>query len=81
MRRLTTGFWRGVAAGWEPRVRDVALRGGASARILKAGKERVREGVKACVLRGMGIEAGGGEEGEGGFEAAVMVGALGSLGR
>lgn len=80
MRRLTTGFWRGVAAGWEPRVRDVVLRGGASARILKAGKERVREGVRACVIRGMGME-GGGEGGEGGFEVAVMVGALGSLGR
>ncbi|KAG0634768.1 Golgi transport complex subunit 5-domain-containing protein [Tuber brumale] len=81
MRRLTTGFWRGVAAGWEPRVRDVVLRGGASARILRAGKERVREGVRTCVLRGMGMEGREGEEGEGGFEIAVMVGALGSLGR
>ncbi|CUS07395.1 unnamed protein product [Tuber aestivum] len=81
MRRLTTGFWRGVAAGWEPRVRDVMLRGGASARILRAGKERLREGIRTCVLRGMGMEGREGGEGEGGFEVAVMVGALGSLGR
>ncbi|CAZ82080.1 unnamed protein product [Tuber melanosporum] len=81
MRRLTTGFWCGVAAGWEPRVRDVVLRGGASARMLRAGKERVREGVRTCVHRGMGIERRESGEGEGGFEVAIMVGALGSLGR
>ncbi|RPA99473.1 hypothetical protein L873DRAFT_1683579 [Choiromyces venosus 120613-1] len=80
MRRLTTGFWRGVAAGWEPRVRDVMVRGGASARILRAGKEKVREGVRTCVIRGMGGR-GDAEVGEAGLELAVMVGALGSLGR
>jgi len=48
---------------------------------VRAGKERVREGVRTCVHRGMGIERRESGEGEGGFEVAIMVGALGSLGR
>lgn len=76
VKKLSTGFWRNVAAGWEPRVREVVARGGAGARILRAGRERVREGVRACVIKGLG-----GEEGKCEFEVAVMVGAVGSLGR
>lgn len=76
---LSTSFFRSVAAGWEPRVRDVVSRGGANARILRAGRDRVKEGVRACVLRGLGVDLE--EEGRGEFEVAVMVGAVGSLGR
>lgn len=75
---LSTSFFRSVAAGWEPRVRDVMARGGANARILRGGRDRVREGVRGCVLRGLGVES---MEERGEFEVAVMVGAVGSLGR
>lgn len=76
---LSTSYFRSVAAGWEPRVRDVVQRGGANARILRGGRERLREGVRGCVLRGLGVDLA--EEGRGEFEVAVMVGAVGSLGR
>lgn len=76
---LSTSFFRAVAAGWEPRVREVVARGGANARILRAGRDRLREGVRGCVLRG--LDVGLAEDGRGEFEVAVMVGALGSLGR
>lgn len=73
---LSTSFFRSVAAGWEPRVREVVARGGTNARILRTGREKLREGVRSCVLKGLG-----GDEGRGEFEVAVMVGAVGSLGR
>lgn len=76
---LSTSFFRSVAAGWEPRVRDVVARGGANARILRGGRDRLREGVRTCVL--MGLEVDSADEGRGEFEVAVMVGAAGSLGR
>lgn len=76
---LSTSFFRAVAAGWEPRVREVVARGGANARILRAGRDRLREGVRGCVLRGLDVELA--DEGRGEFEVAVMVGAVGSLGR
>lgn len=76
---LSTGFFRAVAAGWEPRVRDVVVRGGANARILRGGRDRLRDGVRGCVLRGLDVDLA--DEGRGEFEIAVMVGALGSLGR
>jgi len=78
---LATSFFRSVAAGLEPRVRDVVSKGGANARILRGAKDRVRIGLRACVERGMiegNVEKG---EREGEFEAAVMVGAVGALGR
>lgn len=76
---LSTGFFGAVAAGWEPRVRDVVARGGPNARILRGGRDRLREGVRGCVLRGLDVDLA--DEGRGEFEVAVMVGALGSLGR
>ncbi|KAI5837325.1 Golgi transport complex subunit 5-domain-containing protein [Morchella snyderi] len=71
---LGTLFFGRVAAGWEVRVREVVARGGANARILRTGREKLREGVRGCVLRGLG------DEGRGEFEVAVMVGAVASLG-
>lgn len=67
-------------------------RGGVPARALKGARERVREGVRECVLRGSrgpggggvggGREGGEGKGGEWEREAAVMVGSVvGGLGR
>ncbi|KAA8908098.1 Golgi transport complex subunit 5-domain-containing protein [Sphaerosporella brunnea] len=70
---LSSMFFRSVAAGLEPRVREVVGRGGANARILKGAKDRVRGALRACVERGLGSPVE--------FEVAVMVGAAGVLGR
>ncbi|KAL9625552.1 MAG: hypothetical protein Q9160_000265 [Pyrenula sp. 1 TL-2023] len=90
---LPSYFWRSLAAGLEPRVAEIVNRGGAQARLLKKEKDRVRESLRECVLRGSqmpkGVEIGGRGGGEGGFvvggwerEAAVMAAAvLGALGR
>lgn len=78
---LATSFFRSVAAGLEPRVRDVLSRGGSNARILRGAKDRMRAALRACVDRGMGEGGGGGGGGGGEFEVAVMVGSVGALGR
>ncbi|KAL7273949.1 Conserved oligomeric Golgi complex subunit [Rhizina undulata] len=75
---LAASYFRSIAAGLEPRVREVVARGGANARILRGSRERVRAGVAVCVLRGLGAEEG---DGKGEFEVAVMVGAFAGLGR
>lgn len=61
-------------------------KGGPPARALRGARERVREGVRECVLRGSrgpgGGSGGGGGKGEWEREAAVMVGSVvGLLGR
>ncbi|KAI5841283.1 Golgi transport complex subunit 5-domain-containing protein [Tricharina praecox] len=76
---LPSIFFRSLAAGIEPRVREVAARGGANARILKGAKDRVRNAFRACVERGLVGAAA--ERGAVEFEVAVMVGAAGALGR
>ncbi|KAL8946738.1 MAG: hypothetical protein Q9222_006904 [Ikaeria aurantiellina] len=80
---LPSFFWRSLAEGLGPRVTDLMSKGGVSARALRTQKERVRESVRECVLRG---SQGPGElKGRAGAwerEAAVMVGSvIGSLGR
>jgi hypothetical protein len=78
---LQSRFFRSLATGLEPRVREVVNRGGANARILKGAKERLRNALKGTVERGLvGLE---GEKQMGGLElaVAVMLGAVGSLGR
>jgi len=76
---LPSIFFRSLAAGIEPRVREVAARGGANARILRGAKDRVRNAFRACVERGLVGAAA--ERGAVEFEVAVMVGAAGALGR
>jgi len=83
---LPSYFWRTLAEGLAPRVADLVNKGGPPARALRGARERVREGVRECVLRGSrgpgGGSGGGGGKGEWEREAAVMVGSVvGLLGR
>ncbi|KAI9837815.1 MAG: hypothetical protein M1819_006749 [Sarea resinae] len=85
---LPSYFWRSLASSLSPRVQEILNRGGVSARTLRSNKERVRDAIRNCVLRGSRspngslirakVIPGGNWE----REAAVMVGAvLGFLGR
>ncbi|KAI4180252.1 MAG: hypothetical protein L6R41_007350 [Letrouitia leprolyta] len=80
---LPSFFWRSLAEGLGPRVTALMAKGDASARALKTNKERVKESIRECVLRGS--QSPGGIKGKvGGWEreAAVMVGSvIGSLGK
>jgi len=80
---LPSYFWRTLAEGLAPRVADLVNRGGVPARALRGARERVREGVRECVLRGSRGPDGGGKGGEGKGEwereAAVMVGSVVAL--
>lgn len=85
---LPSFFWRSMAESLSPRVADLVSRGGQAARALKAQKDKVRENIRECVLRGsQGLDrpsASKGTSSEGAWEreAAVMVGSvLGALGR
>ena len=80
---LPSYFWRSLAEGLAPRVQELVSKGGVAARTLKAQRERVREGLRGCVLRGsQGVQGLGRTGGEWEREAAVMVGAVvGVLGR
>lgn len=80
---LPSYFWRSLAEGLASRVAELISRGGASARTLKAQREKVRDSIRECVLRGsQGPGSIKGREGAWEREAAVMVGSiLGALGR
>lgn len=86
---LPSYFWRSLAEGLAPRVADLVSKGGPTARSLRGGREKIREGVRECVLRGsrapsgsVGLGAEKGGKGEWEREAAVMVGSVvGPLGR
>lgn len=85
---LPSYFWRSLAEGLAPRVQELVSKGGAAARTLKAQRDRVREGIRGCVLRGsqgvqgLGRDDAGRAKGEWEREAAVMVGSVvGVLGR
>lgn len=86
---LPSYFWRSLASALSPRVQDIMNRGGVSARTLRSNRERLREEVRECVLRGSQV-LGSGNAGRGAplvvgnweREAAVMVGAVvGVIGR
>ena len=77
---LPSYFWRSLAEGLASRVAELVARGGVSARTLKSQRDRVRESIRDCVIRGS--QGPGGKEGGWEREAAVMVGSVvGSLGR
>ncbi|KAI9801704.1 MAG: hypothetical protein M1833_002386 [Piccolia ochrophora] len=88
---LPSYFWATLASNLAPRVQELLARGGTPARALRASRERVREGVRGCVMRGVkdavkdAGRKGGADEAKGkGWEreVAVMVGAVvGGLGR
>ncbi|KAL8687723.1 MAG: hypothetical protein Q9218_006186 [Villophora microphyllina] len=73
---LPSFFWRSLAEGLAPRVTSLMARGGVSARALRSQKDRVRDSVRDCVLRGS--QGPGSSEGASGWEreAAVMVGSV-----
>ncbi|KAI4280781.1 MAG: hypothetical protein L6R38_004177 [Xanthoria sp. 2 TBL-2021] len=80
---LPSFFWRSLAEGLGPRVADLMAKGGVVARALKSQRERVKDSVRECVLRGSQSpgdttrKAGAWER-----EAAVMIGSvMGPLGR
>lgn len=85
---LPSFFWRSMAESLAPRVADLVSKGGQAARALKAQKDRVRDNIRECVLRGsQGLDRPAAPnrisaEGLWEREAAVMVGSvLGALGR
>ncbi len=80
---LPSYFWRSLAEGLAGRVSDLVARGGVNARTLRAQRERVRESIRDCVLKGsQGPGGARGREGSWEREAAVMVGSVvGALGR
>ncbi|KAI5793703.1 Golgi transport complex subunit 5-domain-containing protein [Peziza echinospora] len=61
---LATHFTRSLGEGLETLVRNVVMRGGAPARGVRAGRERVREGLRGVVERG--FSGGGGKKVAGG---------------
>lgn len=85
---LPSFFWRSMAESLAPRVADLVSKGGQAARALKAQKDRVRDNIRECVLRGsQGLDRPTAPnrispEGVWEREAAVMVGSvLGALSR
>jgi len=85
---LPSYFWRSLASSLSSRVQDIVVRGGVSARTLRSNKDRVRDAIRDCVLRGSQLPAASISMGKGVStgtwerEAAVMVGSvIGVLGR
>lgn len=85
---LPSYFWRSLASSLSSRLQDIVVRGGVSARTLRSNKDRVRDAIRDCVLRGSQLPAGSSVKGRGitngnwEREAAVMVGSVtGVLGR
>jgi hypothetical protein len=81
---LPSYFWRSLASALSPRVQEIINRGGVSARTLRSNRDRIREELRECVLRGSqlpssGISRMGGAPlvvGNWEREAAVMVSAV-----
>jgi hypothetical protein len=55
---LPSYFWRSLASSLSPRVQDIVNRGGVSARTLRSNRDRLREELRECVLRGSQLPAG-----------------------
>ena len=69
---LPTLFFLNLSSGLETLVRNVLARGGTSARGLRAGKDKLREGLKGVVERGLSSAAG-----EGDVDAILGIGRVG----
>ncbi|WEW60477.1 Conserved oligomeric Golgi complex subunit [Emydomyces testavorans] len=85
---LPSYFWRSLASSLSPRVQEIMSRGGVSARTLRSNRDRLRDDIRACVLRGSQLPSTGLNRarmksmeapivvGNWEREAAVMVGAV-----
>lgn len=80
---LPSYFWRSLAEGLSGRVTDLLSKGGVNARTLRSNRDRVRESIRDCVIKGsQGPGGARGNQGAWEREAAVMVGSVvGALGR
>ncbi|KAG8529402.1 uncharacterized protein KY384_006039 [Bacidia gigantensis] len=80
---LPSYFWRSLAEGLSGRVSDLVSRGGVNARALKSQKDRIKDSIRSCVIKGSQGPAGGrGRDRAWEREAAVMVGSVvGALSR
>ncbi|KAI9868390.1 MAG: hypothetical protein M1813_005833 [Trichoglossum hirsutum] len=89
---LASHFWRSLASSLASRVMDILNKGGVAARTLRTNRDRVRDGIRECVVKGSQAPGGsirGGsaakkEGAAGGWEreVGVMVGAIvGTIGR
>lgn len=80
---LPSYFWRSLAEGLASRVADLMARGGPNTRALRNNKDRLRDSIRDCVLKGsQGPGGTRGTQGSWEREAAVMVGSIvGALGR
>lgn len=75
---LPSFFWRTLAGKLSPKVLEILNKGGVQARTLRSQKERVREGIRACVVRGCQPPAGvvekeKGKDGGEGWEREIAV--------
>lgn len=55
---LPSYFWRSLASSLFPRVQEIVGRGGAPGRALRGNRDRVREELRQCVLRGSQLPSG-----------------------
>ncbi|MCJ1355917.1 MAG: hypothetical protein MMC33_005910 [Icmadophila ericetorum] len=80
---LPSYFWRSLASNLSARVQEIINKGGVSARTLRSQKDRVRESIRDCVIRGtQGARVREGQSGDWQREVGVMVGSvMGPLGR
>ena len=85
---LPSHFWRSLASSLSPRVEAIVKAGGVSARTLKSNKDRIRDGIRECVVQGSqpptGTMSNAKETARKSWEreSAVMVGSvIGHLGR
>ena len=77
---LPSFFWRSLASGLSSRVQEIMQKGGVSARTLRSQRDRVRESIRECVVRG--CQGAKGVQGGWEREVSVMVGSIiGPLGR
>ncbi|KAK6519001.1 hypothetical protein TWF281_003692 [Arthrobotrys megalospora] len=89
---LTTHFFRTLASNLDPRVREIMSKGGLTAKNLRDSRDKVRNGLRDCVIRGVNtgnavgssssISSSTTQDGKG-LEGLVgiMFGAVASLGR
>jgi len=52
---LPTHFFRTLASNLDPRVREILNRGGVNAKTLREQRERIRAGLRECVLKGVSM--------------------------
>ncbi|EEA27713.1 Conserved oligomeric Golgi complex subunit [Talaromyces marneffei ATCC 18224] len=73
---LPSYYWRSLASSLPSRVQEILNRGGAAARSLRSGRDRLRNDLRECVLRGSQLPAhvAKGRAVSGGAGGAVVVG-------